>query len=96
MQGTAGSQTITVTVANVSQAASGSFTYNASLTPQISGLSPTTTTVTGELGLSFQQHYSNVRLLLEDSFDYVCARNWRMGVLLNVNRNPICPCFCCL
>lgn len=54
MQGTAGSQTITVTVANLSQAASSSFTYNASLTPQISGLSPTTTTVTGELGLSFQ------------------------------------------
>ncbi|XP_011607160.2 fibrocystin-L isoform X2 [Takifugu rubripes] len=45
--GTAGSQTITVTVANLSQAASSSFTYNASLTPQISGLSPTTTTVTG-------------------------------------------------
>lgn len=54
MQGTAGSQTITVTVANMSQTVSGSFTYNASLTPQISGLSPTTTTVTGELGLSFQ------------------------------------------
>lgn len=54
MQGTAGSQTITVTVANMSQAVSSPFTYDASLTPLISGLSPTTTTVTGELGLSFQ------------------------------------------
>uniref|UniRef100_H3CIT5 PKHD1 like 1, tandem duplicate 1 n=1 Tax=Tetraodon nigroviridis TaxID=99883 RepID=H3CIT5_TETNG len=49
--GTAGSQTITVTVSKMSQAASSSFTYDAGLTPQISGLSPSTTTVTGELSL---------------------------------------------
>lgn len=35
----------------MSQAASGSFTYDAGLTPQISGLSPTTTAVAGELDL---------------------------------------------
>lgn len=53
MQGTAGSQTITVTVSQMSQATSSSFSYDASLTPQISGLSPSTTTVIGELGFVF-------------------------------------------
>uniref|UniRef100_A0A3Q3X6F5 Uncharacterized protein n=1 Tax=Mola mola TaxID=94237 RepID=A0A3Q3X6F5_MOLML len=43
--GAAGSQIITVTVGNMSQTAGSSFTYDNNLTPQISGLSPSTTTV---------------------------------------------------
>lgn len=50
-QGTAGSQAVTVTVGSTSQTASSTFTYDNNLTPQISGLSPRTTTVIGELGL---------------------------------------------
>ncbi|XP_036949440.1 PKHD1 like 1, tandem duplicate 1 isoform X2 [Acanthopagrus latus] len=45
--GTAGSQTVTVMVGNMTQAASSSFTYDNNLTPQISDLSPRNTTVIG-------------------------------------------------
>lgn len=48
-QGTAGSQSITVMVGNMSQTASSSFNYDTDLTPLISDLSPQTTTVIGEL-----------------------------------------------
>lgn len=47
-QGPAGSETITVTVGNMSETADSSFTYDDDLTSQISGLSPQTTTVAGE------------------------------------------------
>lgn len=48
-QATAGSQTVTVTVGNMTETADSSFTYDNNLTPQISGVSPQTTTVIGEL-----------------------------------------------
>ncbi|XP_053190049.1 fibrocystin-L-like [Scomber japonicus] len=44
---TAGSQTVTVMVGNMTETADSSFTYDNDLTPQISGLSPQTTTVIG-------------------------------------------------
>ncbi|XP_030597029.1 PKHD1 like 1, tandem duplicate 1 [Archocentrus centrarchus] len=52
--GAAGSQTVTVMLGNMSQTASGSFTYDNNLTPQISGLSPLTTTVIGHRVLTIQ------------------------------------------
>ncbi|XP_042290990.1 PKHD1 like 1, tandem duplicate 1 [Thunnus maccoyii] len=52
--GTAGSQTVTVMVGNMSQTASSSFTYDTNLTPQISDLSPQTTTVIGHHVLTIQ------------------------------------------
>ncbi|XP_026156055.1 fibrocystin-L-like [Mastacembelus armatus] len=52
--GTAGSQTVTVLAGNMSQTSSSSFTYNENLTPQISGLSPQTTTVFGRNVLTIQ------------------------------------------
>ncbi|XP_044191170.1 PKHD1 like 1, tandem duplicate 1 [Thunnus albacares] len=52
--GTAGSQTVTVMVGNMSQTASSSFTYDTNLTPQISDLSPQTTTVIGHRVLTIQ------------------------------------------
>uniref|UniRef100_A0A8C4EZ61 PKHD1 like 1, tandem duplicate 2 n=1 Tax=Dicentrarchus labrax TaxID=13489 RepID=A0A8C4EZ61_DICLA len=52
--GTAGSQTVTVMMGNMSQTASSSFTYDNNLTPQISGLSPPTTTVIGHRVLTIQ------------------------------------------
>uniref|UniRef100_UPI003AACF14E PKHD1 like 1, tandem duplicate 1 n=1 Tax=Centroberyx gerrardi TaxID=166262 RepID=UPI003AACF14E len=45
--GTAGSQTVTVRVGDMSETASGSFTYDNSLTPLITSMSPQTTTVIG-------------------------------------------------
>ncbi|TKS89105.1 Fibrocystin-L Polycystic kidney and hepatic disease 1-like protein 1 [Collichthys lucidus] len=52
--GTAGSQAVTVTVGSMSQTASGTFTYDTNLTPQISGLSPRTTTVIGRQILTIE------------------------------------------
>ncbi|KAK5854666.1 hypothetical protein PBY51_004842 [Eleginops maclovinus] len=52
--GTAGAQMLTVMVGNMSQAASSSFTYDDSLTSQISGLSPSHTTVIGREVLTIQ------------------------------------------
>ncbi|XP_039978517.1 PKHD1 like 1, tandem duplicate 1 [Xiphias gladius] len=52
--GTAGSQPMTVMVGNMSQTASSSFNYDINLTPQISGLSPGSTTVIGHRVLSIQ------------------------------------------
>ncbi|XP_044027924.1 LOW QUALITY PROTEIN: PKHD1 like 1, tandem duplicate 1 [Siniperca chuatsi] len=52
--GTAGSQTVTVMVGNMSQTADSSFTYDNNLTPQISGLSPSTITVIGHQVLTIQ------------------------------------------
>ncbi|XP_042362122.1 fibrocystin-L-like [Plectropomus leopardus] len=52
--GSAGSQSVTVMVGNMSQTASSSFTYDINLTPQISGLSPQTTTVIGQEVLTIQ------------------------------------------
>uniref|UniRef100_G3NDK3 PKHD1 like 1 n=1 Tax=Gasterosteus aculeatus aculeatus TaxID=481459 RepID=G3NDK3_GASAC len=52
--GTAGSQSVTVMEGNMSQTAGSSFTYDANLTAQISGLSPTTTTVIGHEVLTIQ------------------------------------------
>ncbi|KAM9340526.1 fibrocystin-L-like [Symphorus nematophorus] len=52
--GTAGSQSITVMVGNMSQTASTSFTYDNNLTPQISGMNPHTTTVFGHRVLTIQ------------------------------------------
>lgn len=40
-------------VGNMNQTANSSFTYDNNLTPQISGLSPNTTTVIGELRVVF-------------------------------------------
>uniref|UniRef100_A0AAQ5X4Y6 Polycystic kidney and hepatic disease 1 (autosomal recessive)-like 1 n=1 Tax=Amphiprion ocellaris TaxID=80972 RepID=A0AAQ5X4Y6_AMPOC len=45
--GAAGSQNVTVSEGNVTQSAVGSFTFDNDVTPQISSLSPQTTTVTG-------------------------------------------------
>ncbi|KAF7655004.1 hypothetical protein LDENG_00062160 [Lucifuga dentata] len=45
--GTAGSETVTVMVGSMTEAANSSFTYDLSLTPLISGLSPQSTTVIG-------------------------------------------------
>ncbi|KAI3358131.1 hypothetical protein L3Q82_003134 [Scortum barcoo] len=53
-KGTAGSQTITVMAGNMSQTAGSSFTYDNNLTPQITGLSPYTTTVIGHQVLTIQ------------------------------------------
>ncbi|XP_071356429.1 PKHD1 like 1, tandem duplicate 1 [Trachinotus anak] len=52
--GAAGSQAVTVMVENMSQTASSSFTYDNNLTPQISGMSPPTTTVIGHRILTVQ------------------------------------------
>ncbi|XP_035537797.1 PKHD1 like 1, tandem duplicate 1 [Morone saxatilis] len=52
--GTAGSQNVTVMMGNMSQTANSSFTYDNNLTPQISGLSPQTTTVIGHHVLTIQ------------------------------------------
>ncbi|XP_045915057.1 PKHD1 like 1, tandem duplicate 1 [Micropterus dolomieu] len=52
--GIAGPQTVTLIVGNMSQTANGSFTYDINLTPQISGLSPLTTTVIGHQVLTIQ------------------------------------------
>ncbi|XP_054461971.1 PKHD1 like 1, tandem duplicate 1 [Anoplopoma fimbria] len=52
--GSAGSQSITVMVGNMSQIASSSFTYDNNLTAQISGLSPRSTTVIGREVLTIQ------------------------------------------
>ncbi|XP_029369318.1 PKHD1 like 1, tandem duplicate 1 isoform X2 [Echeneis naucrates] len=52
--GAAGSQAVTVMVGNMSQAAGGSFTYDNNLTPQISAMSPNTTTVIGRRVLTIQ------------------------------------------
>ncbi|KAK9526506.1 hypothetical protein VZT92_015203 [Zoarces viviparus] len=52
--GTAGSQTVTVMVGNMSQTAGSSFTYDNNLTARISGLSPSTTTVIGHEVLTIQ------------------------------------------
>ncbi|XP_076610974.1 PKHD1 like 1, tandem duplicate 1 [Chaetodon auriga] len=52
--GAAGSENVTVMVGNMSQTVSSSFTYDNNLTPQISGLSPQTTTVTGLRVLTIQ------------------------------------------
>uniref|UniRef100_A0A3B4ZZ57 PKHD1 like 1 n=1 Tax=Stegastes partitus TaxID=144197 RepID=A0A3B4ZZ57_9TELE len=49
--GAAGSQTVTVSVGNASQSAGGSFTFDGNATPQISGLSPQRSTVTGRSGV---------------------------------------------
>ncbi|KAM9839131.1 PKHD1 like 1, tandem duplicate 1 [Aulostomus maculatus] len=52
--GTAGSRTLSVTVGNMSETASSSFSYDQDLTPQISDLSPQTTTVAGYRVLTIQ------------------------------------------
>ncbi|XP_033493349.2 PKHD1 like 1, tandem duplicate 1 [Epinephelus lanceolatus] len=52
--GTAGSQSVTVMVGNMSQTASSSFTYDTDLTPLISDLSPQTTTVIAQEILTIQ------------------------------------------
>ncbi|XP_029299003.1 LOW QUALITY PROTEIN: PKHD1 like 1, tandem duplicate 1 [Cottoperca gobio] len=52
--GTAGPQTVTVMMGNMSQTASSSFTYDNNLTSQISGLSPRHTTVIGHEVLTIQ------------------------------------------
>ncbi|XP_037651430.1 PKHD1 like 1, tandem duplicate 1 [Sebastes umbrosus] len=52
--GTAGSQAVTVMVGNMTQTAGSSFNYDTNLTPQISGLSPHTTTVIGREVLTVQ------------------------------------------
>nr|XP_046273956.1 PKHD1 like 1, tandem duplicate 1 [Scatophagus argus] len=67
--GAAGSQTVTVMVGNMSQTASSSFTYDTNLTPQISSLSPSTTTVIGHRVLSIQG--SNLGVLANDSMVFV-------------------------
>ncbi|XP_030003200.1 fibrocystin-L-like [Sphaeramia orbicularis] len=52
--GTAGSVAVTVTMGNMTQTANSSFTYDADLTPQISGLSPLETTVIGHRVLTIE------------------------------------------
>ncbi|XP_056273684.1 fibrocystin-L-like [Pseudoliparis swirei] len=52
--GTAGPQSVTVTVGNTSQTAGSSFTFDDKLTARISGLSPRTTTVIGREVLTVQ------------------------------------------
>uniref|UniRef100_A0A3B4Y513 PKHD1 like 1, tandem duplicate 2 n=1 Tax=Seriola lalandi dorsalis TaxID=1841481 RepID=A0A3B4Y513_SERLL len=52
--GAAGSHAVTVMVGNMSQSANSSFTYDNNLTPQISAMSPSTTTVTGRRVLTVQ------------------------------------------
>ncbi|XP_038131411.1 PKHD1 like 1, tandem duplicate 1 isoform X2 [Cyprinodon tularosa] len=52
--GAVGSQVVMVTVGNTSQTADTSFTYDNNLTPQISGLSPLTVSVTGDQLLIIQ------------------------------------------
>ncbi|XP_040908783.1 LOW QUALITY PROTEIN: PKHD1 like 1, tandem duplicate 1 [Toxotes jaculatrix] len=52
--GTPGSQAVTVMVGNMNETANSSFTYDNNLTPQISGLSPRTTTVLGHRVLTIQ------------------------------------------
>ncbi|XP_050924319.1 LOW QUALITY PROTEIN: PKHD1 like 1, tandem duplicate 1 [Lates calcarifer] len=52
--GTVGSHAVTVMVGNMSQNAGSSFTYDSDLTPQISGLSPHTTTVIGHRVFTIQ------------------------------------------
>lgn len=52
--GAAGSQSITVMVGNMSQTADSPFTYDNDLTPQISGMSPSTTTLIGHRILTIQ------------------------------------------
>ncbi|XP_068189914.1 fibrocystin-L-like [Antennarius striatus] len=67
--GTAGSQAVTVMLENMTQTASGLFTYDADLTPQISSMSPNATTVTGHRVLTIQG--SNLRGLNNDTTVYV-------------------------
>lgn len=45
--GNAGSESVTVSVGNMTETATNSFTYDSNLTPQISAVSPQTTTLTG-------------------------------------------------
>lgn len=77
IQGIAGPQTVTLMVGNMSQTANGSFTYDINLTPQISGLSPLTTTVIGELrvklGSLHLEKYKTLlrRIISEECLDYV-------------------------
>ncbi|XP_034748677.1 fibrocystin-L-like [Etheostoma cragini] len=52
--GTSGPKIITVSVGNMSQTATSSFTYDTDVTAQISGLSPRTTTVIGHEVLTIQ------------------------------------------
>lgn len=52
-QGAAGLQSVTVTVGNMSETATGSFTYDASLTPQITSLSPNSVTGVGKSRVAF-------------------------------------------
>lgn len=44
----------------MSQTASNSFTYDNNLTPQISGMSPSTTSVIGELSIHLSDNFSEV------------------------------------
>lgn len=52
-QGAAGSQSVTVTVGNMSETATGSFTYDTNLTPQITSLSPNSVTGVGKSRVVF-------------------------------------------
>ncbi|KAM9385916.1 fibrocystin-L-like isoform 2-T2 [Pholidichthys leucotaenia] len=67
--GAAGLKSITVTVGNMTATASSSFTYDSSLTPQISSLSPQTASVLGYEVLTIQG--SNLGSLSNDTVIYV-------------------------
>ncbi|KAK2830693.1 hypothetical protein Q5P01_018624 [Channa striata] len=67
--GTSGPQTVTVMVGNMSQTADSSFTYDGNLTPQITAITPQTTTVMGRETLTI--HGSNLGERDNDSVVFV-------------------------